>query len=294
MNKLFTTNYTEERRKIVRIAHIVYGALLTLWTIAVGVLFIVSCVGVFKSAEVSPFTVEAIDAHFTKIAVPVIILPCLIVVGFILNLLFPLEQKSKTGTDTKKALASLAQKVNLENVDSGAKKCAIRERNFRLIVSVAVVVVAICAIVISCVFAFDASRYSGEEVNKSVANLTLVVLPSAIVAFLFYYGAEIAKKVSRQRELALLKECVKKDSSCLAKKGENVPTYEHKIVAKTREIYNKVFSFFIRNGKWTLLATRVVVLIVAVVFIALGIVNGGMADVLGKAVRICTECIGLG
>ena len=28
--------------------------------------------------------------------------------------------------------------------------------------------------------------------------------------------------------------------------------------------------------------------------ILLGILNGGMADVLGKAIRICTECIGLG
>ena len=27
---------------------------------------------------------------------------------------------------------------------------------------------------------------------------------------------------------------------------------------------------------------------------ALGVLNGGMADVLGKAIRICTECIGLG
>jgi hypothetical protein len=29
-------------------------------------------------------------------------------------------------------------------------------------------------------------------------------------------------------------------------------------------------------------------------FIVLGIVNGGMADVLNKAIKICTECIGLG
>ena len=39
---------------------------------------------------------------------------------------------------------------------------------------------------------------------------------------------------------------------------------------------------------------RVSIITVAVVFIVLGIFNGGMSDVLGKAVRICTECIGLG
>ena len=36
------------------------------------------------------------------------------------------------------------------------------------------------------------------------------------------------------------------------------------------------------------------ILVVGIVCIVLGVRNGGMADVLGKAIRICTECIGLG
>lgn len=39
---------------------------------------------------------------------------------------------------------------------------------------------------------------------------------------------------------------------------------------------------------------RTVLLIFAAVMIVVGIFNGGMGDVLAKAVRICTECIGLG
>ena len=294
MNELFTTNYTDERAKIVKILHLVYSVLLTLWTIAVGVLFIVSCVGVYNTQELSPFTVEAIDTHFTKIAVPVIILPCLIVVGFMLNLLFPLEKKSVSGSDSKKALASLAQRVNLEKTDLGVKTLAIRERNFRFITNIAVVIVALAAIIVSAVFAFDATQYSGDAVNKSVANVTLVVLPATAVACLFYYGAEIAKKISRQRELKILKECVKKDASVLVKQGEIVPSYEPKLISDVRALYNKVFAIFIKNEKIALLVTRIIVVVVAVTFIALGVVNGGMADVLGKAVRICTECIGLG
>ena len=41
-------------------------------------------------------------------------------------------------------------------------------------------------------------------------------------------------------------------------------------------------------------SVRGVIFAVAVVCIVLGIVNGGMHDVLNKAIRICTECIGLG
>ncbi len=39
---------------------------------------------------------------------------------------------------------------------------------------------------------------------------------------------------------------------------------------------------------------RGVVIGTAVVLILLGIVNGGLWDVLVKAINICTECIGLG
>lgn len=39
---------------------------------------------------------------------------------------------------------------------------------------------------------------------------------------------------------------------------------------------------------------RVGLIVLAVVFIVLGVVNGGLYDVWVKAVNICTECIGLG
>ena len=41
-------------------------------------------------------------------------------------------------------------------------------------------------------------------------------------------------------------------------------------------------------------AARCVCIALAVLLIGLGIVNGGLWDVLVKAVNICTECIGLG
>lgn len=39
---------------------------------------------------------------------------------------------------------------------------------------------------------------------------------------------------------------------------------------------------------------RLVLLLCALGLIALGVCNGGARDVLGKAIKICTECIGLG
>ncbi len=39
---------------------------------------------------------------------------------------------------------------------------------------------------------------------------------------------------------------------------------------------------------------RTAVIVGAVIFIVIGIVNGGMTDMLNKGIRICLECIGIG
>ena len=41
-------------------------------------------------------------------------------------------------------------------------------------------------------------------------------------------------------------------------------------------------------------ALRLALLVLAAVLLAAGVLNGGMRDVLYKAVKICTECVGLG
>ena len=49
-----------------------------------------------------------------------------------------------------------------------------------------------------------------------------------------------------------------------------------------------------KNNERTTFFVRVAVGSLAIVLIVWGIANGGMADVLGKAINICTQCIGLG
>lgn len=41
-------------------------------------------------------------------------------------------------------------------------------------------------------------------------------------------------------------------------------------------------------------AVRLALLCVAIALVILGVVSGGIADVLAKAINICTECVGLG
>ena len=56
----------------------------------------------------------------------------------------------------------------------------------------------------------------------------------------------------------------------------------------------KAIAFVKENEKPITLGVRIAFVGCAIVFIIIGIYNGGMADVLNKAIKICTECIGLG
>ena len=48
------------------------------------------------------------------------------------------------------------------------------------------------------------------------------------------------------------------------------------------------------NSNKFIYGTRLVVFCAAVALIVVGVLNGGVGDVLMKAINICTECIGLG
>jgi hypothetical protein len=53
-------------------------------------------------------------------------------------------------------------------------------------------------------------------------------------------------------------------------------------------------AFFAKHKKVAITVVRCTVLAIGVLFVLLGILNGGMNDVVQKAIKICTECIGLG
>ena len=74
-----------------------------------------------------------------------------------------------------------------------------------------------------------------------------------------------------------------KDGIKTEKREEN-PTFSQKIYAKLP---------FLRSNRF-LLIVRLAIAAVAVLFIVLGMDNGGMAAVLDKAINICSQCIGIG
>ena len=123
--------------------------------------------------------------------------------------------------------------------------------------------VLVCA-VISLVFLLNREHFTSWDLEAVMGQMLVHTLPWIVVAFGAVIVASCACRRSMEREIALLKGV----------SGNKAP----EAAAKPSRV------LYVRIALYALAATLIV----------LGINNGGMRDVLIKAINICTECIGLG
>ena len=96
------------------------------------------------------------------------------------------------------------------------------------------------------------------------------------IALCVWSAWSVIRTHSRQEVVFAIKDAIRENKALYlkAEKKEHTVSFIHSDTAKN--------------------ILRGVIIAASVALIALGIMNGGMADVLDKAVKICTECIGLG
>ena len=261
------------QEKIKRI-HAVYGWILSCLVVLTGVCFAVSCVTIYQSGE-TPFSRESVAIHFQKIAIPVFLCLVGIVGGMVLSLLLPLSQKKeKAKADPKKNLSRVWDGFSLSSCDADIKSKIENKRRGRKALRIVIAVICVLCAALALIYVLNPVNYSLEELNHDILVAALVAFSASAIALLACYIATFVEKVSIVREIELVK---------LAKGDRKKET-------KTRHKKEQP-GFWKKHG---ILLIRLVVLAVGIAFVILGVFNGGAADVLGKAVRICTECIGLG
>ena len=124
-------------------------------------------------------------------------------------------------------------------------------------------VILVCA-ALSLVYLGNRDNFSSWDLEAVMGQMLVHTLPWIIVAFGAVIAASCACRRSMEREIALLKGV----------SGNKAPEAAEK---PSRVLY-----------------VRIALYALAAILIVLGINNGGMRDVLIKAINICTECIGLG
>ena len=260
--------FQEKLRKL----HLIYGIVLSVIIIVTGICFIVSCIDIYRSGA-RPFTYESINQHFMAIVVPVVL--CIVgVIGGMVVSCFPLEKpKIKGIIDTGITLKRMSAKIDLSKCDAEAQSKITKERKIRLYSNVFCIDAIVVSLVIALIYTLNKNNFPASDINAEMISAMLLVIPSAIVTIAAIYANVLVCGASTVRELEVVKASFK--------------------TAKKDDISGQ-WSVVSGQNEKMLFGIRLTLAVIAVVFIVVGIFNGGMADVLQKAINICTECIGLG
>ena len=259
---------TNERVKII---HKIYGILLGLSLVAAAVCLMVACVGVYCDGEAPLYSREEVAAAFAPIALPVYLSLALTVGGAVLHLLLPAEEERlRAPYRPARVLRGLRRRAVLtEEQRIAAKRAQKARRLHSWITAVLVAIGAVAFLVYALGFAdFPPADRIKEELNTAMIRAMWVLLPC--VAVPLGYGTFTAYycRRSMEGEIALLK-----GADLSAKPAEAKPA---------------------EKGGFPVTAVRYGLLAVGLFLLVYGFATGGIADVLTKAVNICTECIGLG
>lgn len=261
----------EKLRKL----HLIYGIALSCIILITGICFMVSCVSIYRSGS-RPFTYESINAHFMSIIVPVILCIAGIIGGMVISF-FPLEKpKIKGIIDTGTTLNKMLKRFDASKFSEEEQKAIKKEEKLRFLTNVFCIDAIIVSLIISLVYALNKNNFPANDINGEMINAMLFIIPCAVISLASIYATIMICNASYVRELSLVKRALQ------ANRQQSAASIQQGISSQNEQ-----------NEK-ILLGARLTILVLAVAFIVIGTFNGGMADVLQKAINICTECIGLG
>lgn len=246
----------------------VYGIVLSASIVAVGLCLIWACLDIY-SAGAHPFSREAVAQAFSPIAIPVYLCLGLVIGGFILDLVLPdADTRRKVNRNAALILKNLRARVDLGKCGETLQSAILAEvagrRRNRIILAV---VLAIGSVVFLC-FALQPDAFHQSQINDSMIRNISILACCMAPAFGFSVYCANNERKSMEAEIALLK---------------TAPA-EAKVSRQETESAKPDRTAMIRN----------VIAVAAIALMIFGFCTGGTADVLTKAVNICTECVGLG
>jgi hypothetical protein len=263
---------------------IAYNVLVSVMLVVTGVLFAYECYLIYKSGP-SPFTRESIAEAFSHISVMTYITISLVVIGAGLHIFIPQSEEKLKGSRTPSVLVStLAKRVNSYRLPDDLTDKIEKERKLRRVLSVVRTVLLVLSATLPLIYLLNPANFPAESGQYNAEILHGMLLYLAFLTPLAVYEVVyiVVNDASLNREHDLLKEAIKVGGVADFKIEEPISR-----IAKIR-------AFIKENEKPITLGVRIAFVGCAVGFIIAGVINGGMTDVLNKAIKICTECIGLG
>ena len=263
---------TDKISLVRRIAGIVLAAAAVICALAC----IIACLHVYRSGD-RPFTPERIAEAWCTVAIFFYPTVALTIGTGVLYLLYPAPAQKPKGTvfpslRLAKIKARLARK---QYSDEQLLPLVKQERMVRVLRISAVTVCILCA-VYPLIYLNNPDNFTSidTQLNAQVLDAVIPSLSFAAAALIYCCAVRLLS-----------------DASC-----ESAILYAKAIMLLPAPAAEKKPSGKQETGlpAYTTIVLRAVLLVAAVGMIIAGILNEGANDVLQKAIRICTECIGLG
>ena len=241
-----------------------YGWCLAAVLAALGILLVLSCLAIYRSGP-RPYSAESIALKFRSILIPVMIGLVGVIGGIGLNLLLPVEHARAKGiTAPEDVMLRLRKKADIPPVQKEIRlRCILR------------IVTALCfsaLMVYPLVYFLTPEHFSVSDLNADIIQAVLIALIPAAVGLLLCWLCRIFVNASFSREVSVYRKALAEGHRNPSEK----PTTQ------------------LKKSPSVLTSVRMILLSAAIIFVVIGILNGGAEDVLKKAIAICTECIGLG
>ncbi len=255
----------------------VYGIALSFLTVITGAALIIQSQKIYRSADTSPYTREKVIAALSQIAVLLILWLCAVIGGAIIWKIYPEEvQKPKASFSQSEILKRLTQKLP----DGAMSKRLKQSFIVKTVLWSVCFVFGVSATVMTCVCVFNPSNYTpvGPNFDPTADMLAMLpkFLPWVACFFILAVAVTIYTEISAKNDVKEIKRILS-TTGVKQNREEKAPNAE---CEKQKRIFTIV--------------ARCVLACAAVTLIVIGCFNGGAADVLEKAINICTECIGLG
>ncbi len=242
----------------------IYDILMTAALLLAGGCLIFACLKIYASGE-QPFSREAVAEAFLEIRIPVFFCLILIPLGIPVKYFFPHPISPLAPDRTFVRLQQLQKTKDLFLAEESVIKAVKKEQNRRKLAFFLPLLLLLIGSLVFLFYALQPESFVLTDINGSVISAMLLLLPCLLPAFLSGLFAAYDRKKSALREIELLKNCPKKETPV-----------EKKTDVKCKPVI------------------RILLILAALLLLLLGIFGKGFADVLTKAVNICTECIGLG
>lgn len=250
--------------KKLRLIHTVCGCVISAALIVAAVCLIVSAYTIYNLGD-SPYTPESIGAEYDKIAVPLWVAVFAVIAGIVLNIALPMpKSKAKAIKDPFIKLRILQKKLPADCTHTGIA----RQRSIRKIARTVCALLCTIAFIPAIAVLCDYNSFTVDNLTPALLRVVTVLVIGSILSGALLFVLSIIERRSAVREIEWTKVALSESK----KSDEKVTT----------------------NNDNKIKITRLVLVGVACALIIIGLTQDGFYDVLQKAIRICTECIGLG